>query len=236
MIATEMRPKPTDATGALSVHVGTGDSLPGVLAWPGHPSAVVLVLAAGRQDDGTQVADGLAAGLRRAGLATLVVDLTTGLGDEACVPMRLLVERTKAAALWLSRHPMARSLPVGMLGVDAAASAALTAAGVLDGIEAIVVWEGRPDEARDALARITVPTLLLLRVGDEGLLRCQQRAPTSLCGARQIIGVTGLAARDGGLAEAARWAAAWFVRHLVMERTWRRARLPGRRKVLSSAS
>jgi hypothetical protein len=239
MIATMATPRLTNATGAMNVEIGTEHSIPGVLAWPAHPSGVVLVAAAGHRDVGTPAADALAAGLRRAGLATLVVDLTPGSRGEPIVPSPLpvLVERTTEAAEWLAGHSMLRGLPAGMVGLDETASVALAAAGGLGRVEAVVAWGGMPDQAGDALARVTVPTLMLLRVGDDELLHRQQRALTRLRGVKQIIGITEhTGSDDETLAEAAKWAATWFIRHLVMERTWRRARISSPRKAASVAS
>jgi putative phosphoribosyl transferase len=209
-----------------------GCPLPAVLEWPEHPSGVVLVLHAGRRGVSSELVDDLAAELRAAGLGTLLVDLTPGSRREPISPPLhpLLAERAKRVVAWLADQPSFSHLPLGLLGMNGSAAAALTAAAGSLRTEAVVVWGGEPDRAADALAEVTVPVLLLVGGADLEALHHHQSALVRLAGVKRLVAITHAGRSCSGAdaaAEAAHWSAIWFVHHLAMERTWRHARSAG---------
>lgn len=102
--------------------------------------------------------------LARAGFATLLVDLVTDDEDwrdaSAGDDVPLLALRLASAAHWLAGLPRLSALPLGYLGVDAAAPAALVAAALDPArIFALVTRGGRPERAGASLLLTHVPTL-----------------------------------------------------------------------------
>ncbi len=112
----------------------------------------------------------VAEALREAGLATLLVDLLTPEEEEVDLRTRhlrfdigLLADRLAAATDWVIENPGTRNLRVGYFGASTGAGAALVAAAERPTqVGAIVSRGGRPDLAREALPRVTAPTLLKL--------------------------------------------------------------------------
>jgi dienelactone hydrolase len=75
----------------------------------------------------------------------------------------LLAERLIGATDWLAEYPYTQHLPLGYFGASTGAAAALVAATERpDRVGAIVSRGGRPDLAGPALARVRVPTLLIV--------------------------------------------------------------------------
>ena len=116
-------------------------------------------------------------------------------------------------------HPAARGLPVGYLGTDAAAAAALWAAAADPRVPvaAIVCQDGRPDLAWQQLSSVRPPTLLIVGGANPVLLglnrqaRQQLRCESDLAvipGAVRLLDEPGVAEQVAGLA------VAWFTRHL----------------------
>ena len=113
--------------------------------------------------------------LRRAGLATLLIDLLTP--DEEEIDLRtrhlrfdigMLAQRLVGATDWLKGEPDTQNLRVGYFGASTGAGAALVAAAEHpEEVGAIVSRGGRPDLAGGALARVRAPTLLI--VGEKTL-------------------------------------------------------------------
>jgi putative phosphoribosyl transferase len=206
-----------------------GCPLPAVLEWPDHPSGVVLILHAGRRGVSSELLDDLAAELRAAGLGTLLVDLTPGSRREPILPLLqpLLEKRARRVVTWLADQPSFSHLPIGLMGVNGSAAAAITAASGSGRTEAVVVWGGEPDRAGDALAQVAAPVLLLVGGADLGALRHHQSALVRLACVKRLVAITRAGRSCSGAeaaAEAAHWSAIWFVHHLAMERTWRHAR------------
>jgi putative phosphoribosyl transferase len=163
--------------------------------------------------------------LRRAGLATLLIDLLTLEEEEIDVRTRhlrfdigMLAQRLVGATDWLKRESDTRNLRVGYFGASTGAGAALVAAAERpEEIDAIVSRGGRPDLAGKALARVRAPTLLIVGGNDAPVIEMNREAIGQMNVEKEleiVPGATHLFEEPGALEEVARLAADWFVRHL----------------------
>jgi putative phosphoribosyl transferase len=165
----------------------------------------------------------VAAQLREARLATLLIDLLTPQEDEVYrtrFDIALLTERLAEAARALAREPQTKGLPVGLFGASTGAAAALeVAAAMPEAIRAVVSRGGRPDLAsRAALSKVRAPTLLIVGGDDTGVIELNEQAYAALgCEKRLEIvpGATHLFEEPGKLEAVAHLAAQWFTRHLA---------------------
>jgi pimeloyl-ACP methyl ester carboxylesterase len=160
--------------------------------------------------------------LRRAGLATLLLDLLTGVEDlrsDLRFDIALLAERLLAAVRWSQLDPGAAGLPIGLFGASTGAAAALEVAAALGPeVAAVVSRGGRPDLASPAtLARVSAPTLLIVGARDPEVLDLNESAYECLAGAKALSivpGATHLFEEPGALESVAQLAAGWFTRYL----------------------
>jgi dienelactone hydrolase len=163
--------------------------------------------------------------LREGKLATLLLDLLTE--EEEAVDMRtrdlrfdigLLADRLVVASDWLAVDERTRAMRIGLFGASTGAGAALVAAARQPGrIHAVVSRGGRPDLARDSLARVTAPTLLIVGGDDEAVIELNRKALRELRtekDLRIVPGASHLFEEPGTLEQVARLARAWFERHL----------------------
>src|SRR5438067_6357099 len=108
----------------------------------------------------------VAATLRDAGLATLLLDLLTPQEEREranVFDIALLASRLSYATDWSIAAPETAHLPIGYFGASTGAGAAIVAAaGPRSPVRAVVSRGGRPDMAGDALPRVTAPTLLIV--------------------------------------------------------------------------
>lgn len=203
-----------------------GATLEGALAVPAGASGVVLFAhgsGSGRHSPRNRF---VAEQLRKAGLATLLIDLLTP--DEEQIDVRtrhlrfdigLLAERLCGAIEWLAGNPSTRGLRVGLFGASTGGGAALVAAAREPGkVGAVVSRGGRPDLAGDALPAALCPTLLIVGGDDETVLELNRGALARLAApVKELVVVPGaghLFEEPGKLEEVARLAADWFGRHL----------------------
>jgi putative phosphoribosyl transferase len=165
----------------------------------------------------------VAAELRKAGLATLLLDLLTE--EEDSDPgnrfdIELLSGRLAHAVHFLAAHKATRGLPVGLFGASTGAASALrVAAAMPQTVRAVVSRGGRPDLAGDkALRRVEAPTLLIVGGEDSGVIELNEQARDALVRCERelllVPGATHLFEEPGTLEAVARHAAAWFNRHL----------------------
>lgn len=154
----------------------------------------------------------VAAGLRTAGLGTLLIDLLTEEEErldartaELRFDIPLLGRRLVAALDWLAREPGTSGLPVVLFGASTGAGAALVAAAQRpDRVRAVVSRGGRPDLAGDALDAVRAPVLLIVGGRDTHVLRLNEEAarrlptPTTL---HVVPGATHLFEETGALDE-----------------------------------
>jgi putative phosphoribosyl transferase len=211
----------------VTVPVGTLE-LPGTLAWPAHPSGIVLFAHGSGSSRSSPRNIAVAGQLRSAGLATLLFDLLTSREAEQrtnVFEVPLLAERLRAATDWVVGQPEVAGQVPGYFGASTGAAAALRAAvgsGVTVG--AVVSRGGRPDLVGDALPAVRAPTLLIVGGRDEVVLEMNRQAFRQLTGVKQLVvvaGATHLFEEPGTLEKAGRLAAGWFVEHLAMVPRWR---------------
>jgi pimeloyl-ACP methyl ester carboxylesterase len=164
--------------------------------------------------------------LEQHGLATVLLDLLTAAeADADAVDERyrfdipLLARRLGEATDELAQHEALRHLPIGYFGASTGAAAALSAAAERPNlIRAVVSRGGRPDLARDALAVLQAPTLLIVGGADPVVLRLNEAALTQLLPRGELAIVPAashLFAEPGALDQVASLAARWFGRHLT---------------------
>lgn len=162
----------------------------------------------------------VAAGLRRAGLATLLFDLLTeeeGQDREKVFDIELLARRLVDALRWVPRQPRVGALPVGLFGASTGAAAALLAS-ISAPVRAIVSRGGRPDLAAPALPRVSAPTLLIVGGDDPDVLELNREAARHLRCAHALEVVPGashLFEEPGTLDAVVGLARAWFTSHLA---------------------
>jgi putative phosphoribosyl transferase len=159
--------------------------------------------------------------LQHAGLATLLFDLLTEAEDRDDANrfnIELLKHRLLGATAWAQAQQATGALGLGYFGASTGAAAALMAAAVLDGVvRAVVSRGGRPDLAREVLARVRAPTLLIVGGEDHGVIDLNRQAYEQLLTVKAlevVPGATHLFEEPGALEEVARLATAWFLRYL----------------------
>jgi dienelactone hydrolase len=171
----------------VTVPVG-GAALTGDLTVPPAARAVVLFAHGSGSSRHSPRNREVAAGLRTAGLGTLLIDLLTE--EEERLDIRtaelrfdipLLGRRLVAAIDWLAQSPGAQGLPVVLFGASTGAGAALVAAAERpDRVPAVVSRGGRPDLAGDALDAVRAPVLLIVGGRDQHVLRLNEEAARRL--------------------------------------------------------
>lgn len=165
--------------------------------------------------------------LRRAGLATLLIDLLTA--EEETIDFQtahlrfdigLLAKRLVGITDWLIKNPDTRNLNIGYFGASTGAGAALVAAAERSKIiGAVVSRGGRPDLAGSwALQKVQAPTLLIVGGNDYPVIEMNQEALNHLRAEKKLVivrGATHLFEEPGKLEEVAQLASDWFVRYLL---------------------
>lgn len=159
----------------------------------------------------------VARALNSLGMATLLFDLLTAREEEDranVFDIRLLATRLEAVLDWLGKRSDVAALPLGLFGASTGAAAALIAAAQMPGrIAAVVSRGGRPDLAGDALAKVRVPTLLIVGGADHDVLDLNERALRRLPATRSLQVVphaTHLFAEAGALEKVISLAGDWF--------------------------
>jgi putative phosphoribosyl transferase len=176
-----------------------GGEVRGDLSVPDDPLGIALVVSgAGSRHDPRATRIGRR--LRRAGIATVLMDLLTDDEDAADretgafrSDAPLLGRRLLGAALWVREQWSLCDLPVGYLGLDEGAAAALWAAAEEpDWVEAVVSIGAPPDLSEPFADRPLPPTLTIDRAAGDRAARwlldhlsghhppTQRPAPTSL--------------------------------------------------------
>lgn len=160
--------------------------------------------------------------LRRAGLATLLMDLLTREEDtdyNTRFDIDLLAERLAAATLWLAGQKKTMALKIGYFGASTGAAAALQASVSASApIGAIVSRGGRPDLADAYLDRVAAPTLLIVGGLDDVVIGLNRQAYAKIGCVKEMVivpGATHLFEEPGTLEEVSRLAAEWFLKYLT---------------------
>ncbi len=227
---------------AESGSIGNGDEisidlddvrLQGILSIPENSKGIVLFVHGSGSSRHSSRNLYVARELQAHGIGTLLFDLLTSeeeLYDRANAEFRfnidLLTKRLVGVTQWITRHPIAQTLPIGYFGASTGAAAALAAAGRLPSLIAAVVSRGgRPDLAGNALTIVRAPVLLIVGGNDEMVLGLNRQAFHRLTGQdKQLIivpGATHLFEEAGTLEKVAQLAADWFSRAFL-------ARQPGK--------
>jgi pimeloyl-ACP methyl ester carboxylesterase len=188
---------------------------------PGAPGVVLFAHGSGSSRFSPRN-NFVAAELRRAGLATLLIDLLTPEEDRDYArrfDIPLLTERLGAATQWLQRDPRSAHLTIGYFGASTGAAAALQAAAQQgNAVAAVVSRGGRPDLAGEAVLRGTMaPTLLIVGGDDQVVIELNRQAYALLPCEKELVivpGATHLFEEPGTLEQVADHASRWFHRHL----------------------
>ena len=163
--------------------------------------------------------------LNQAGLATLLFDLLTPEEEATDLHTRehrfnigLLADRLAHATRWSKQQDETRELPIGYFGSSTGGAAALVSASKLPQDCGAVVSRGeRPDLAGDALAKVQVPTLLVVGENDDIVIELNEMARDQMrCEVKlEIIpGATHLFEEPGALEKVAKLASDWFVKYI----------------------
>jgi dienelactone hydrolase len=167
--------------------------------------------------------------LNRVGLATLLFDLLTPSEHEIDQQTRhlrfnieLLANRLIDTVDWVKQQPKLQQLRLGLFGASTGAAAALVAAAERPSlISAVVSRGGRPDLARESLARVVAPILFIVGGHDMSVIELNLQAIRSLQTEYRleiVSGATHLFEEPGKLEEVAQLAGEWFEQHLSSRR------------------
>ncbi len=202
-----------------------GLSLAGALGLPARPLGVVLFAHGSGSSRLSPRNRAVAATLREAGLATLLMDLLTPAEEridartaELRFDVKLLATRLAGAVEWLAEHPHTRALDIGMFGASTGAAAALMAAVERPAnVRAVVSRGGRPDLAGAALSQVRASTLLIVGGADVPVIAMNRDALAKLRTEKKleiVPGATHLFEEPGALDRVASRARDWFLRYL----------------------
>ncbi|CAN5509014.1 dienelactone hydrolase family protein [soil metagenome] len=194
--------------------------LAGDLAVPSEAAAIVLFAHGSGSSRRSSRNRTVAATLQDAGMATLLFDLLSD--EEETVDARtaelrfdisLLADRLLGATRWVRAQESLRDIRMGYFGASTGAAAALVSAAEDRSIGAVVSRGGRPDLARDALTRVTAPTLLIVGGADVQVMAMNEEAMGQLrCEKRMEIvsKATHLFEEQGALGRVSELARDWF--------------------------
>lgn len=162
----------------------------------------------------------VAAGLREAGLATLLLDLLSPEEERDrrnVFDVPLLASRLSEAADWSRKRRELDRLPIGYFGASTGAAAALASAAKRQDVAAVVSRGGRPDLAADALHAVNAPTLLVVGGADLAVIPLNRSALAQLACEKELVvvpGATHLFEEPGTLEQVVQHAKRWFHRFL----------------------
>src|SRR6184192_2678560 len=169
--------------------------LQGLLGVPEDPAGLVIFAHGSGSGRLSPRNNRVAAALREAGLATLLLDLLTPEEerDRANVfDIALLASRLSYATDWSIAAPETAHLPIGYFGASTGAGAALVAAAEpRPVVKAVVSRGGRPDLAGDALPHVLAPTLLVVGSLDHQVIQLNRMAYDRLTGRKELVIVEG---------------------------------------------
>lgn len=215
------------AAAPIDVAVGP-DGLIELLGIPEHACGIVIFAHGSGSGRLSPRNNYVAEQLRRAGLATLLLDLLTPEEENDrrnVFDIPLLASRLSAAAAWTATLHATRDLPIGFFGASTGGGAALLAASTSDErVRAIVSRGGRPDLAgARALAQVRAPTLLIVGSRDIPVIELNEIAMQHLHCPKELVLVPGahhLFEEPGALDAVVGLATKWFLRHLDAEASY----------------
>jgi dienelactone hydrolase len=194
-----------------------GLKLEGLLRLPANPVGIVLFshgCGSGRFSSRNNF---VAEVLYNAGIASLLFDLLTEQEDEVYenrFNIELLTTRLVTITQWVKQQSTLSNLPIGYFGASTGAASALKAAARLDDIEAVVSRGGRPDLAKDELAKVAAPTLLIVGGNDPQVLSLNEAAYKDLNSIKKleiVAEATHLFEEPGALEKVAALASNWLL-------------------------
>ncbi|MHB1946712.1 MAG: dienelactone hydrolase family protein [Gammaproteobacteria bacterium] len=200
-------------------------TLEGLIYVPESPKGLVLFVHGSGSSRFSVRNQYVARVLQKAGLATLLFDLFTP--EEEAIDDRtrklrfdieFLANRLISATRWIETLPIVQNLPVGYFGASTGGGAAIVAGAKEKRIKAIVSRGGRPDLAKEALASVKAPTLLIVGGDDDIVIELNQKALQELNCIKQleiVPGATHLFEEPGTLEQVALLANNWFLKYLV---------------------
>ena len=196
--------------------------LKGLLGIPGNASGLVIFAHGSGSGRLSPRNNRVAAKLRSAGLATLLIDLLTQEEERVranVFDISLLASRLSFATDWSIAQSETAHLPIGYFGASTGAGAALVAAAApRSPVKAVVSRGGRPDLAGAALTGVLAPTLLIVGSLDTHVIELNRMAYDRLAGPKELVIVDGaghLFEEPGTLDEVEHNVERWFRRHLA---------------------
>jgi dienelactone hydrolase len=203
--------------------------LAGELSIPQNARGIVILVQGSKNIEQLSSYSLFADALYEAELAPLLVHLLTE--DEEQLDSQtqffrfnvsILYQRIIGIAEWLAVNLETQNLSIGYFGGGPTGAAALVAAAERpDLVYAIVVGEGRIDLAQPYLARVTTPTLLVVRDNDSAALQMNREAlqqmPIALETNKKIESIAssaGLFEESDVLKQVVELTSQWFAQHL----------------------
>jgi dienelactone hydrolase len=212
------------AASAVAIPI-EGAELEATLAVPERPSGVIVFAhgsGSGRHSPRNRyVADQLV----QTGFGTLLLDLLTPTEeryDRETADLRFDIDRLATRLIvaidWLAEQERTDDLRVGAYGASTGAAAALMAAAERpERVAAVVSRGGRPDLAKEALERVSAPTLLIVGERDPQVLDLNAQAADRMPNPAtiEVVARAGhLFEEEGALERVAELTADWFVTNL----------------------
>lgn len=203
------------------IRIGTDPALEAILGIP--PDAKGLVIFAHGSGSGrlSPRNNYVAARLRQAGIATLLLDLLTPNEERDrgnVFDIALLAGRLLRAADWAADASATSALRPCYFGASTGAGAALLAAAGDERIAAVVSRGGRPDLVGGrALGDVQAPTLLIVGEFDGVVIDLNRAAADAMRCERRLVVVPGaghLFEEPGTLDRVVEHARDWFLAHL----------------------
>jgi dienelactone hydrolase len=200
-------------------------ALEGTMSVPANASGIVVFAHGSGSSRFSPRNRFVAATLREAGIATLLLDLLSPAEEQVDEVTRrhrfdiaMLADRLIATIDWLRAETATADSPVGLFGASTGGGAALVAAAERPvQVAAVVSRGGRPDLAGEALPRVEAPTLLIVGGEDHVVIDLNERARDHMrCEVRLeiVAGATHLFEEPGALERVATLARDWFLQHL----------------------
>ncbi len=208
-----------DAIETVRVHVGTRE-LRANLGVPQGPVGVVII--AGNEEREVSEA------LRARGLATLAIERDPELDTSPDIDLLdVLATDLGAFTEWLRCRSTLSHLPLGYLGADDHAAAAIVAAARCPHlVRAVVALGGRIDTAGDALEVVRAPTLLVCGLDDEPLIERDREAIERMTTTTQLALIPGAFTDPTMADELMQLTAEWLVDHFATTLDERRSAPP----------
>ena len=195
--------------------------LPAILTLPNSAKGVIIFAHGSGSSRHSPRNRAIAKALQARGFATVLFDLLIPeeADDRANVfDIDLLGRRVSGAIDCIKARQDMQSLPLGLFGASTGAAAALSAAANdPTSVDAVVSRGGRPDLAKEKLARVRCPTLLIVGGADHDAVRLNRDALDRLTcrkSLRLVPGATHLFVEAGAMEAVAELAGAWFTETL----------------------